>query len=100
MFVRDCREGNERSRSLLIRHLRLLALLAVLDVGLNLLLHPIPYIVLSKSVVRSFDTLMSGDRGIMEVRDKQLVLFIRAISDVDQLNSYWIQEYLILIIVA
>ena len=36
----------------------------------------------------------------MKVRDKRLALFIRAISDVDQLNSYWIQEYLILIIVT
>ena len=67
----------------------------MLDVGLNLLLHPIPYIVLSKSVVCSFDTLMSGDRGIMEVHDKRLALFIRAISDIDQLNSYWIQECMV-----
>ena len=43
---------------------------------------------------------MSSDRGIMKVRDKQLALFVRAISDVDRLNSYWIQEYLILIIIA
>ena len=62
--------------------------------------HSIPYIVLPKSIVGSFDTLMSGDRGIMKVRDKRLALFIRVISDVDQLNSYWIQEYLILVIVA
>ena len=72
----------------------------MLDVGLNLLLHPVPYIVLPKSIVRSLDTLMSGDRGIMEVCDKRLALFVRAISDVDRLNSYWIQEYLILIIIA
>ena len=43
---------------------------------------------------------MSGDRGIMKVHDKRLALFICAIGDVDQLNSYWIQQYLILIIVA
>ena len=43
---------------------------------------------------------MSGDRGIMKLHDKQLALFIRAISDVDRLNSYWIQEYLILIIIT
>ena len=72
----------------------------MLDVGVNLLLHPIPYIVFPKSVVHSLDTLMSGNRGIMKVRDKRLVLFVCAISDVNQLNSYWIQEYLILIIVA
>ena len=78
----------------------MLALLAVLDIGLNLLLHPIPYIVLSKSVVCRFDTLMSSDRGIMEVCNERLVLLIRAMSDVDRLNSYWIQEYLILIIIA
>ena len=72
----------------------------MLDVGLNLLLHPIPYIVLSKSIVCSLDTLVSSDRGIMEVRDKRLALFICAISDIDRLNSYWIQEYLILIIIA
>ena len=72
----------------------------MLDIGLNLLLHPVPYIVLPKSVVCSLDTLMSGDRGIMKVRDKRLVLFICAISDVDRLNSYWIQEYLILVVIA
>ena len=43
---------------------------------------------------------MSGDRGIMKVHNKQLGLFISTISDVNQLDSYWIQEYLILIIVA
>ena len=84
----------------MVGHLRLLALLTVLDIGLNLLLHLIPYIVLPKSVVRSFAALVSGDRGIMKVRDKRLAHFIHAISDIDQLNSYWIQEYLILIIVA
>ena len=72
----------------------------MLDVGLNLFFHPIPYVVSPKSVIHSFDTLMSGNRGIMKVRDKQLALFIRAISDVNRLNSYWIQEYLILIIIA
>ena len=36
----------------------------------------------------------------VKVHDKQLVLFVCAISDIDQLNSYWIQEYLNLIIVA
>ena len=55
---------------------------------------------LSKSIVHSFDTLMSGNRGIMEVHDKQLALFVCAISDVNQLNSYQIQEYLIFIIIA
>ena len=55
---------------------------------------------LPKSIVGSFDTLMSGDRGIMKVRDKRLALFVCAISDVDRLNSYWIQEYLVLIIIA
>ena len=72
----------------------------MLDIGLDLFFHPIPYVVLSKSIVGGFDTLMPGDRGIMKVRDKQLALFIRAISDVNRLNSYWIQEYLILIIIA
>ena len=72
----------------------------MLDIGLNLLFHPIPYIVLSKSIVRSLDTLMSSDRGIMEVRNKQLALFVCAISDIDRLNSYWIQEYLICLIIA
>ena len=72
----------------------------MLDISLDLLFHPIPYIVLPKSIVGSFDALMSSDRGIMKVRDKRLVLFICAISDVDRLNSYWIQEYLILIIIA
>ena len=43
---------------------------------------------------------MSSDRGIMKVHNKQLVLFISAISDVDRLNSYRIQEYLILIVIA
>ena len=84
----------------MVGYLRLLALLAVLDVGLDLLLHPIPYIMLPKSIVGSFDTLMSSNRGIMEVRDKRLALFVRAISDIDRLNSYWIHEYLILIVIA
>ena len=84
----------------MVQDLRLLALLTVLDVGLNLLFHPIPYIMLPESIVGSFDTLMSGDRGIMEVCDKRLAPFIRAISDIDRLNSYWIQEYLILVVVA
>ena len=78
----------------------LLALLTVLDVGLNLLFHPIPYIVLPKSITCSFHALMSNDRGIMKVHDKRLALFVCAISDVDQLNSYWIQEYLILIVIT
>ena len=43
---------------------------------------------------------MSGDSGIVKVRDKRLALLVSAISDIDRLNSYWIQEYLILIIVA
>ena len=72
----------------------------MLDIGLNLFLHPIPYIVLPKSIVHSPDTLMSSNRGIMEVHNKQLALFVCAISDVNQLNSYRIQEYLILIIIA
>ena len=72
----------------------------MLDISLDLLFHSIPYIVLPKSIVGGFDTLMSGDRGIVKVRDEQLALFVRAISDVDQLNSYRIQEYLILIIIA
>ena len=72
----------------------------MLDLSLDLLFHPIPYIVLPKSIVGSFDTLMSSDRGIVEVRDKRLALFICATGDINQLNSYWIQEYLILIIVA
>ena len=84
----------------MVGYLRLLALLTVLDIGLNLFFHPIPYVVLSESIVRSFDTLMSRDRGIVEVRNKRLALLIRAISDVDQLNNYWIQEYLILVIVT
>ena len=53
-----------------------------------------------KSIICGFDTLMSSNRGIMKACDKRLVLFICAISDVNQLNSYWIQEYLILIIVT
>ena len=53
-----------------------------------------------KSVICSLDTLLSSNRGIMKVCDKRLALFICAISDVNQLNSYWIQEYLILIIVT
>ena len=55
---------------------------------------------LSKSIVCSLYTLMSGDRCVMKVCNKQLALLISAISDIDHLNSYWIQEYLILIIVA
>ena len=43
---------------------------------------------------------MSSDRGIMKICDKRLVLLVRAISDIDRLNSYWIQEYLILVVVA
>ena len=54
----------------------------------------------SKSVVCSFDPLMSSDRCVMKVRNKQLVLFVSATGDVDRLNSYWIQEYLILIIIT
>ena len=54
----------------------------------------------SKSIVCSFDTFMSSARGIMKVRNKRLALFVSAISDIDRLNSYWIQEYLILIVVA
>ena len=77
------RERKEQSRSLLVGHLRLLAPLTVLDVGLNLLFHPIPYIVLPKSIVRSLDTLMSGNRRVMKVHYKRLVLFIHATSDVD-----------------
>ena len=84
----------------MVGHLRLLALLTVLDVGLNLFFHPIPNIVLPQSIVCSFDTLMSSDRGIVKVRDKRLALCVCVISDVDQLNSYWIQEYLILIVIA
>ena len=61
---------------------------------------PIPYIVLPESIIHSLDTCMSSDRGIMKVHDKQLVLFIHVINDIDRLNSCWIQEYLILIIVA
>ena len=67
----------------MVGHLRLLALLTVLDVGLDLLFHPIPYIMLPKSIVHSFDTLMSGDRGIMKVHNEQLVLLVSAISDVN-----------------
>ena len=84
----------------MVGYLRLLALLAVFDISLDLLLHSIPYVVLPKSIVGGFNALMSGDRGIVKVRDKRLVLFVRTISDVDRLNNYWIQEYLILIIVA
>ena len=36
----------------------------------------------------------------MKVHNKWLALLISAICDVDQLNSYWIQEYLILIVIA
>ena len=36
----------------------------------------------------------------MEVCDEQLALFVRAISDINQLNNYWIQEYLVLIVIA
>ena len=40
-----------------------------------------------KSVVCSLDALMSSDNYIMKVHYKQLVLFVCAISDVDQLNN-------------
>ena len=95
-----CREGKEQSGGLLVGYLRLLAHLAVLDVGLDLLFHPIPYVVLSKPIVCSLDTLMCGNRCVMKVHNKQMVLLISPISDINQLNSYRIQEYLILIIVA
>ena len=72
----------------------------MLDVDLNLLFHPIPYIMLSESVVRSLYALMSSDRCVMKVCNKRLVVLVSAIGDVDQLNSYWIQEYLILVVVA
>ena len=72
----------------------------MLDVGLDLLFHPIPYITLSKSIVCGLYALMSGDRHVMKVRNKQLALLICPISDVNQLNSYQIQEYLILIVIA
>ena len=72
----------------------------MLDISLDLLFHPISYIVLPKSIVGGFDTLMSSDRGIVKVRDKRLALFVCVISDVNRLNSYWIQEYLILIIIT
>ena len=84
----------------MVAHLRLLALLTVLDIGLDLFFHPIPYMMLPKSIIHSLDTLMSSDRGIMKVCNKQLALLVHAISDVDCLNSYWIQEYLILVIVT
>ena len=67
----------------MIGHLRLLALFTVLDIGLNLFFHSILYIVLPKSIVRSFYTLVSGDRCVMEVCNKQLVLFVSVISDID-----------------
>ena len=72
----------------------------MLDISLDLLFHPIPHIVFPKSIIHGFDTLMSGNRGIMKVCDKRLALFVRAICGIDQLNSYWIQEYLVLIIIA
>ena len=70
------------------------------DISLDLLFHSIPYIVLPKSIVGGFDALRPGDRGIVKVRDTRLAFFVRVISDVDRLNSYWIQEYLILIIIT
>jgi len=55
---------------------------------------------LPESVIRSFYSFMASNRSIVKVCNERLTLFVRLISDVDQLNRYRVQQDLVLVVIG